>query len=94
MSIYEVDRVSRDVLHDPDFRDRVLADPGAALSERELNEVERSALLAGDVGRLYLLGANAYLMGNLFRFGAFGLTLENFNERMRAVAGQASVGQH
>jgi hypothetical protein len=33
-------------------------------------------------------------MGNFFRFGAFGLTLEIFNERMRATAAQVPASRH
>lgn len=94
MSIYAVDRVSRDILHDPAFREALLADPATALAKRDLTEAERAALLAGDVASLYAMGANAYLMGNLFRFGAFGLTFPLFNCRMRAAAGLVSPGGH
>ena len=42
-------------------------------------------LLAGDVGTLYRMGANAFLMNYLARFEVCGLNAANYNERMRAV---------
>lgn len=85
MTVFAINRVSRDVLHDPAFREALLRDPAATLAALDLSADEQAALLAGEVGVLYRMGANAYLMGNLFRFGAFGLTFPDFNSRMRAV---------
>lgn len=85
MSIFEVNRLCRDLMHDHDFRAAMKSDAVAALAGRDLTEEERAALLAGDVGRLYRMGANAFLMGYLPRFEVCGLNVENYNERMRAV---------
>ena len=46
---------------------------------------ERRALLAGDVGTLYRMGANAFLMNYMSRFEVCGLNQQSYNERMRAV---------
>ena len=51
----------------------------------DLTDEERRALLAGDVGTLYRMGANAFLMNYLARFEVCGLNAANYNERMRAV---------
>jgi hypothetical protein len=83
MSVDGVDRVCRDLLHDDAFRTAMLRAPEDTLAQRDLTETEIAALREGDVGTLYRMGVNAYLMGNLFRFGVFGLTLETFNKRMR-----------
>ena len=51
----------------------------------DLTDHERSALLAGDVGALYRMGVNAFLMNYLARFEVCGLNGQIYNERMRAV---------
>ena len=50
-----------------------------------MTEAERGALLAGDVGALFRMGANAFLMNYLPRFEVCGLNTESYNQRMRAV---------
>lgn len=37
------------------------------MAGHELSEAERAALKAGDIGRLYALGANPYLIRRVFR---------------------------
>jgi hypothetical protein len=37
------------------------------MAGHELSEAERAALRAGDIGRLYELGANPYLIRRVFR---------------------------
>ena len=75
----------REVLRDHAFRAAMKADPAKALAPLDLGEEERRALLAGDVGALYRMGANAFLMNYLGRFEVCGLNAANYNERMRAV---------
>lgn len=84
MSIYQVHKVCYLVLHDPAFRERMREDPAKALADFRLTDEERQALLAGDVGRLYQLGAHAFLLGHLQRFGLLGLTQELHVRRIRA----------
>jgi hypothetical protein len=72
-------------LHDQEFRAAILADPKSASSRFSLSDEEREALLAGDVHKLYELGASAFLLTILSRFGVINLTEETFNERMRMV---------
>ena len=45
---------------------------------------ERSAMLAGDVGKLFRMGANSFLMAYMARFEVCGLNVALYNERMRA----------
>jgi hypothetical protein len=61
------------------------ADPGKALAPLDLTDAERKALLAGDVGALYRMGVNAFLMNYMARFEVCGLNQQSYNERMRAV---------
>jgi hypothetical protein len=84
VSTYEVNTVGRRVLHDSTFRDLLRTNPAVALSELDLTEGERDALLAGDVAELYRQGAHEYLLLNIARYGALGLSPKVFSERIRA----------
>jgi hypothetical protein len=85
MSIFAVNRLCRELLRDHAFRAAMKADPAKALAPLELTDEERRALLAGDVGTLYRMGVNGFLMGYLARFEVLGLNVEIYNQRMRAV---------
>ena len=85
MSIFAVNHLCLEVLRDHAFRAAMKADPAKALAPLDLTDAERRALLAGDVGALYRMGANAFLMNYLSRFEVCGLNAANYNERMRAV---------
>jgi Aromatic-ring-opening dioxygenase LigAB, LigA subunit len=85
MSIFAVNHLCRELLRDRGFRQAMKADPAGALAALDLTEEERRLLLAGDVGELYRLGANAFLMNYLGRFEVCGLNAQSYNQRMRAV---------
>ena len=85
MSIFNVNYLCREVLRDHAFRAAMKADPAKALAPLDLTDAERSALIAGDVGTLYRMGVNGFLMGYLARFESCGLNPEIYNQRMRAV---------
>lgn len=85
MSIFAVNHLCREVLRDHAFRAAMKADPAKALAGLDLTDDERRALIAGDVGALYRMGVNGFLMGYLARFEVCGLNVEIYNERMRAV---------
>ena len=85
MSIFTVNHLCREVLRDHAFRAAMKTDPAKALAPLELTDDERRTLLAGDVGALYRVGVNAFLMGYLARFEVCGLNVEVYNQRMRAV---------
>jgi hypothetical protein len=86
MSIISVNHLCRDVARDRALREALLRDPEGELAQypRKFTATERAALLAGDVGTLYQMGVNAYLMGYLARYGLFGLTGEVYSARVRA----------
>jgi hypothetical protein len=84
MSIFNVNFLCREVLRDHAFRAAMKADPAKALADKDLSAEERGALIAGDVGKLFRLGANAFLMAYLARFEVCGLNVEIYNQRMRA----------
>ena len=83
MNTYLIHTLCRRVLHDRDFRRFILEAPEAAVSSMPFSADERSALLSGDVARLYRAGALAFLLLILSRFEVFGLELPIFNRRMR-----------
>ena len=90
MSIYAVNYLCREVLRDHAFRAAMKADPAKALTPKalaplDLTEEERRVLLAGDVGTLFRMGVNSFLMGYLAGFEVCGLNVETYNQRMRAV---------
>jgi hypothetical protein len=85
MSIFAVNHLCREVLRDHAFRAAMKADPAKALAPLDLTEEERRALVAGDVGTLYRMGVNGFLMGYLARYEVCGLNIEIYNQRMRAV---------
>jgi hypothetical protein len=72
-------------MRDHAFRAAMKADPAKALAPLDLTEEERRALVAGDVGTLYRMGVNGFLMGYLARYEVCGLNVEVYNQRMRAV---------
>ena len=85
MSTYAVNYLCREVLRDHAFRAAMKADPVKALAPLDLTDDERKGLIAGDVGALYRMGVNGFLMGYLARYEVCGLNIEIYNQRMRAV---------
>jgi len=84
MSAYEINKLCWRAVHDPAFREALKRDPETATAPLPLSAEERAALLAGEVGRLYELGVNGFLLSHLTRFQLFGLTVPLYSERMRA----------
>lgn len=84
---YRIDRILYDVQHDPAEEARFFADPDAYIAGVELSDRARAALKSTDVGALYLLGANPYLLR------AYCLQLRMpeaaYLAALRAVGGQA-----
>lgn len=87
MSVYAINKICHDALHNLAFRDALKSDPAAAIAPLPLTGDERKALLAGDIARLYGWGCHPYLLGHLTRWGIFGLTVQNYSERIRTAAG-------
>ncbi|MFZ1092806.1 MAG: hypothetical protein WAN75_26900 [Xanthobacteraceae bacterium] len=87
MSLVSIGRLGRDLMRNKALRKSFQEDPEEALTRypHPFNPQERAALLAGDVGTLYRMGANAFLMGYFARYRIFGLDPASYSERMRAV---------
>ncbi len=93
MSVYAVNNLCRDALHDLAFREALQRDPAAAIAPLPLTDDERRALLAGDVAWLYQRGAHPFLLAYLIRWQIFGLTAPIYSERMRALAGKEDAAR-
>jgi hypothetical protein len=83
MSVYAVNKICRDALHDLAFREAVMRDPAAAIAARDLTAEERNALLNGDVAWLYEHGCHPFLMSYLTRWDLFGLKPIVYTERIQ-----------
>lgn len=84
MSIYAVNKVCRRLFHDDAFRAALEADPDRVLPEMGVDAQEARLLRAGEVGRLFELGAHAFLLGHLTRKTTFGITVARYSASMRA----------
>ncbi len=84
MSIYGVHKLCRSALHDLHVREELQSNPAAALEKFPLNVEEKQLLLAGDVAKLWEMGASGFLLSYLTRWDIFGLTVPVYCERIRA----------
>jgi hypothetical protein len=85
VSTYQVAKFCRRCLLEPALRQAVQDDPATALGGFDLTDRERELLLDGQVGELYRLGGNAFLLSYLPRWNLFGLDVPTYAQRMRAV---------
>ena len=84
MSIFAVNKLCRQIFNDEELRNAIAKDPEAALAAFDLTEEERRLVIAGEVGKLYEMGAHAFLLGHLTRKETFGITVKDYAARMRA----------
>jgi hypothetical protein len=81
MSLYQMQKFLFDINRDPAVQQRFLADRSTVLEGYELNGEERDAIAAGDIGMLYVLGANGQL---LMHYAAFlGMEWSAYIDAMR-----------
>lgn len=83
MSAYQINKLCYRAFHDPDFRERLKTNPGAAIADWPFTEAERKALLDGDVAQLYEWGAHPFLLSHFTRWGLFGLDYPTYSARIR-----------
>jgi Aromatic-ring-opening dioxygenase LigAB, LigA subunit len=82
MSLYQMQKVFFDINRDPGVQQQYRADLPTLLSRYALTEEERAAITAGDIGLLYVLGANGQL---LMHYAAFlGMPWADYIAAMRA----------
>ena len=81
MSLYQLQKFLYDLNRDPGIQERHRADLEGLLDRYELTREERGALAAGDVGLIYVLGANGQL---LMHYAAFlGMSWPTYIQAMR-----------
>jgi len=81
MSLYQLQKFLFDINRDPTVQERHRADLPRLLDRYELGNEERRALEAGDIGLIYVLGANGQL---LMHYAAFlGLSWPAYIQAMR-----------
>ena len=81
MSLYGMQKFLYHLNRDPRVQQRYRAEQGPLLDEYTLNAEERAAVAAGDVGLIYVLGANGQL---LMHFAAFlGMPWADYIQAMR-----------
>jgi Aromatic-ring-opening dioxygenase LigAB, LigA subunit. len=81
MSLYQLQKFLYEINRDPRVQQDYRADLPTLLERYELTHEERSALAAGDIGLLYVLGANGQL---LMHYAAFlGMSWPAYIQAMR-----------
>ena len=81
VSLYATQKLLYHLNRDAQVQKRYREDLPALLDDYELDAEERAAVLAGDVGKLYVLGANGQL---LMHFAALlGMPWADYIESMR-----------
>jgi hypothetical protein len=81
MSLYQLQKFLYDINRDASLQEKYRVDLEGLLDRYELTGEERSALAAGDIGLIYVLGANGQL---LMHYAAFlGLSWPAYIQAMR-----------
>jgi hypothetical protein len=81
MSLYSTQKFLYQLNRDAQVQQRFRDDRAALLDDYELSDEERSAVMAGDIGKLYVLGSNGQL---LMHFAALlGMPWADYIEAMR-----------
>jgi Aromatic-ring-opening dioxygenase LigAB, LigA subunit len=82
MSLYQLQKFLYDLNRDPGVQQQYRADLAQLLNRYELTSEERTALAEGDIGLIYVLGANGQL---LMHYAAFlGMSWADYIQAMRA----------
>ena len=81
MSLYGMQKFLYHLNRDPRVQQRFRDEPAALLADYPLDDEERDAITRGDVGLIYVLGANGQL---LMHFAAFlGMPWPDYLQAMR-----------
>jgi hypothetical protein len=81
MSLYQLQKFLYEINRDPNVQRRFRADAHGLLAQYELTDEERSALAGGDIGLIYVLGANGQLLMHFA--GLLGLSWPDYIQAMR-----------
>ena len=81
MSLYGLQKLLYHLNRDAKVQQRLRSEPAALLAEYPLSAEERAAIAGGDIGLMYVLGANGQL---LMHFAAFlGMPWADYIQAMR-----------
>jgi hypothetical protein len=81
MSLYQLQKFLFDINRDPTVQSEYRAAPAILVQRYDLTAQERDAIVAGDIGLIYVLGANGQL---LMHFAAFlGMPWPAYIQSMR-----------
>ena len=81
MSLYQLQKFLFDINRDPAVQGEYRAAPAILVQRYDLTAQERDAIVAGDIGLIYVLGANGQL---LMHFAAFlGMPWPAYIQSMR-----------
>jgi aromatic-ring opening dioxygenase LigAB LigA subunit len=89
MSLYQLNKIMYLLEVDAGFLARMKSDAADAIKDMELTEDERAAVLSGDVGKLYLMGVNMFILDSIARHELFGIDRNSYLAQVRAAAAQA-----
>lgn len=89
MSLYQLNKIMYLLEVDAGFLARMKSDPADAIKDMKLTEDERAAVLSGDVGKLYLMGVNMFILDSIARHELFGVDRNSYLAQVRAAAAQA-----
>lgn len=92
MSIYALNKLFYLLENDAAFRERLQSNPRETISQFPLTSKEKGLLLSGDVAGLFHLGVHPFLLNGLSRHQLFGVTRENYLERIRGHAPRSGSG--
>jgi hypothetical protein len=92
MSLYRLNKIMFLLDVDQEFLTSMRADAAATVRNMDLTDEERTAFLTGDVGKLYLMGVDMFLLDTMVRHELFGIDRAKYLERVRAAAEQAGKG--
>jgi hypothetical protein len=93
MSLYQLNKIMYLLEVDADFLARMKSNPAGAIKGMELTEDERAAVLSGDVGKLYLMGVNMFILDSIARHGLFGIDRNSYLAEVRAASAKAGHAQ-
>jgi hypothetical protein len=91
VSLYQLNKIMYLLDVDAAFLARMKSDPAGAIENFDLTDQERATVLAGDVGKLYLMGVNMFILDSIARHELLGVNRNSYLAQVRAAA-QANKG--
>jgi hypothetical protein len=90
MSLYQLNKIMYLLELDARFLTGMKINPAETIKNMDLTKDERTAVLTGDVGKLYLMGVNLFILDSIARHELFGMTRNSYLEQIRVAAQQSS----